>query len=209
VKLRHLNPSGPKGFGLVNKSIVDTKMCPGPECNRPVSNRGLCATHAVQDRMGKRLAPIRQKNKHGSATDFSTGTKRCLTCDRRKPWAEFNSNPNTADKRASYCRECSNLNKMERLYGVTPEAYELMLTAQGGVCHYCRTPPVEGKRLYVDHDHDCCPGRQSCGKCVKWLLCNNCNRAAGYFKEDPETMRRAADANEAWKSSFRREKVNS
>jgi hypothetical protein len=59
-------------------------------------------------------------------------------------------------------------------YGVS---YDDMLTAQDGHCAICPTTPEQnGKALAVDHDHECCPGRRSCGKCVRGLLCDRCNR---------------------------------
>lgn len=41
--------------------------------------------------------------------------------------------------------------------------------------------------LVVDHDHDCCPGAHSCGQCVRGLLCDCCNTAAGMVRNDPRT----------------------
>jgi hypothetical protein len=35
----------------------------------------------------------------------------------------------------------------------------------------------------VDHDHSCCPGRQTCGKCVRGLICRQCNTAFGVLTE--------------------------
>jgi hypothetical protein len=39
--------------------------------------------------------------------------------------------------------------------------------------------------LRVDHDHRCCPGAHSCGKCVKGLLCEGCNIASGWLGDSP------------------------
>ena len=54
---------------------------------------------------------------------------------------------------------------------------------QGGVCAICFGPGVASRRLAVDHDHNT-------GK-VRGLLCADCNRALGGFKEDPTTLGRA------------------
>lgn len=66
-------------------------------------------------------------------------------------------------------------------FNLTPEDYDAMFEAQGGVCAICHKRPDElkkrgTKRLHIDHDHSCCPGVRSCGKCVRGLLCFTCNR---------------------------------
>jgi hypothetical protein len=50
-----------------------------------------------------------------------------------------------------------------------------------------------GKAFAVDHDHSCCPGRKACGKCIRGLLCANCNQGLGKFKDDPKLLRNAID----------------
>jgi hypothetical protein len=47
--------------------------------------------------------------------------------------------------------------------------------------------------LVVDHDHECCPGKTSCGKCVRGLLCHHCNTALGYARNNPTILRALAD----------------
>jgi len=57
---------------------------------------------------------------------------------------------------------------------ITSEQYEAMLSAQHGACAICERPET-GRRLAVDHDKKCCPGKYSCGRCVRALLCRACN----------------------------------
>lgn len=77
-------------------------------------------------------------------------------------------------------------------YSLTVETYDAMLAAQGGVCAICRKPCTLYENLSVDHDHTCCP-KGSCGKCLRGLLCNNCNRFIGLAGDDPEVLIVAAE----------------
>ncbi len=67
----------------------------------------------------------------------------------------------------------------EKRYGVSPEQYDAMYEAQGGVCAICRT---EGGsyRLAVDHDH--------ATDQIRGLLCSNCNAAIGLLQDKPEYL---------------------
>lgn len=77
------------------------------------------------------------------------------------------------------------------MFGITAEQYDEMLARQGGVCANpaCdRTVSDDGRRLSVDHDHACCPGPKSCGKCVRGLLCHTCNATLGMVDDDPTRL---------------------
>ncbi|WP_423817399.1 endonuclease VII domain-containing protein [Saccharomonospora viridis] len=80
-------------------------------------------------------------------------------------------------------------------YHITPEQYWAIYEAQGRACFGCRRAKGTGrKRLSVDHDHSCCPGPVSCGKCVRGLLCGPCNRdVLGHLRDEAEALRRLAD----------------
>lgn len=92
-----------------------------------------------------------------------------------KKWREANPEKAKAACNKSY---------MKRTFGMSPEQYEAMLQTQGGGCAFCDQKPG-GTRF--DHDH-------TCGQCVRWLLCDLCNRALGMFKDDINVLERAATA---------------
>jgi hypothetical protein len=72
-----------------------------------------------------------------------------------------------------------------------PGEYERRMKDQDGRCAICRTLNPHGYELSVDHDRRCCPGHRSCGKCVRGLLCQNCNAAIGMLGDDPDRLARA------------------
>lgn len=43
-----------------------------------------------------------------------------------------------------------------------------------GPCQVCNKKPYQAP-LHVEHDHSCCGGAGSCGKCVRGLVCASCN----------------------------------
>jgi cell division septum initiation protein DivIVA len=75
-------------------------------------------------------------------------------------------------------------------YGLTNERFQELLNKQNNSCRICRKS-FAGKAAHIDHDHVCCPGKKSCGKCVRGLLCGNCNTALGRFKDNIEHLEQA------------------
>ena len=66
-------------------------------------------------------------------------------------------------------------------HNLNPKIYTLM-SFSGCSNSGCIYEISEKNRLVVDHDHACCAssretGRGSCGKCVRGLLCETCNKA--------------------------------
>ena len=88
------------------------------------------------------------------------------------------------------------------LYRLTIEQYEDVYMQQGGCCAICRDkisraydPSVEKTargpkrgQAYIDHNHACCPGRRTCGKCLRGLLCSRCNAGLGSFRDKPDLL---------------------
>jgi hypothetical protein len=71
---------------------------------------------------------------------------------------------------------------------MTLRQFDAMLAGQGGcaICH--RTEPTGNGQWAVDHDHGCCPGEESCGKCVRGILCSMCNHGLGMFEDNLDTL---------------------
>jgi len=91
---------------------------------------------------------------------------------------------------------CSNKHKAVRLCGThdaTKRTYNLtseqLITMLSNPCEVCGSL----ENLTIDHDHECCNKRISCGKCVRGTLCQNCNRSMGQAKDNPTILRLLAD----------------
>lgn len=124
------------------------------------------------------MAKTRQCKDCGSTTrTLPNPGPRCATC-----WRAVKK----ARSAASHAR------RVEDTYSLTSEAYKALYEAQGGFCFVCRRANGSARRLSVDHDHRCCPGPTSCGRCVRALLCRPCNDLLGHVRDDIETLKRAA-----------------
>ncbi len=93
-------------------------------------------------------------------------------------------------------RERQRVIQLQSNYGLSPERYDEMHAQQAGCCAICgKASNPNGvrsaSRLHVDHDHE--TGQ------VRRLLCNNCNRALGYFGDDVATLTSALHYLTLWK----------
>jgi hypothetical protein len=77
--------------------------------------------------------------------------------------------------------------RLKHYFGITLDQYRAMMESQGGVCAVCKRPEdtltARGKvkKMAVDHCHK--TGR------VRGLLCQRCNNAIGYAREDAGIIR--------------------
>jgi hypothetical protein len=109
----------------------------------------------------------------------------CTRCKRELPLTEFYLAPGRTDGYRPHCKECGTDSRLRQMYNITLVEYLQMWMIQGGCCAICRQPDGTPR---VDHDHACCPGDKSCGRCVRGLLCHRCNVALGLLDDDPERL---------------------
>lgn len=126
-------------------------------------------------------------------------------CYRKAPEArtyreQYNERRRNDPELSAHVRLYNRTQQLQRRYGMTVEEYETQLAAQGGVCMICGSAPNPdgvraATRLHIDHDHETGQNRD--------LICLNCNRGLGYFKDDPARLRAAAEYIERHRASVR------
>jgi hypothetical protein len=90
----------------------------------------------------------------------------------------------------------ANRNKYKR-YNITEEIFNELVAIQGNKCIICYKPFLCTSRYntpHIDHDHKCCNTNcKCCGKCIRGLLCYDCNTFLGKIKDNPEVTDRASN----------------
>lgn len=143
---------------------------------------------------------------------------RCRTCGITKPIEQFSVAKQNKSGYNTVCKSCSaeymrnywikNPQKYKQhkgyvavndqmykniyfSYGLSKEQFDQLYNKYNGLCWSCKESPIN----HIDHDHACCPTskgrRKKCGKCIRGLLCGNCNTGLGLFKDDPKKLQAA------------------
>jgi hypothetical protein len=112
-------------------------------------------------------------------SSFYTDSSKCKPCHKKASQEWYKKNPDKlAQQRTPERNRKYNLKKQHNL---TPEEWQKQFELQRGCCAACGKHQSKFKRrLAVDHNHITGENRQ--------LLCNNCNCALGYVKEDIEVL---------------------
>lgn len=121
----------------------------------------------------------------------------CPRCKTHKLIEEFRKHKKRKSGVEAYCKECANA--YQRAWRDSPEYKEkarqrqrngfsqkdadTLLHKQGGVCPICGTDNPGKNGWHMDHCH-------VSGK-VRGMLCSNCNRGLGHFKDSNDILYRA------------------
>ncbi|AEJ94163.1 endonuclease VII [Mycobacterium phage Thibault] len=169
-------------------------VCPMDGCDNPSWHHGPCKAHRARFvEEGKRwctnpdcdepLQPV-----SGFSRYKDRYQPRCKRCQQAAQSAKWHEDPESSRERYRGFK-----------YGVGPEALNALMEEQDYRCAACSEPlSWDGdpgtRRACVDHDHACCPGTLSCGKCLRSILCNGCNVLLGRIEGNPFIKRREVEA---------------
>lgn len=185
-------------------------------CGREVrsSKSPYCAPHYRQNLAGKPFAALKIRRPKGStSTRNSNGEKQCGKCSGWFDESRFRGGQKTSDGLHGFCLDCERAGARASYYragGYKPEMgifrkfklreseYQRILQDQDGCCAACGESVEE--RLHVDHDHSCCNGSTTCGKCTRGLLCRKCNLALGLLDDNLERISALFDYLKGWKN---------
>lgn len=87
-----------------------------------------------------------------------------------------NKRPGYREKNAEKIKQQVWKNKLKSRYGLSPTEFYLLVGSQEEKCAICG----EKVKLHIDHNH-------KTGE-VRGLLCGNCNRGLGLFKDDTRRL---------------------
>lgn len=173
-KNRKMSASSDSTRCYADDRIVDEK-CEVDECNEAVKARGLCNNHSTAFYT------------HGTPTP----ALKCRNCRK-----EYIYKGKKLGYSVAFCPKCyviyqqfiktspgtstQNHIKFSR-HGLNVFSYQQLWESQEGKCAICNHIP---KILEIDHDRKCCnlSRNMSCGKCIRGLLCHNCNCMLGHYE---------------------------
>ncbi len=156
----------------LNKSLDEFFKC--KSCiNRVMASCKSCQTLKYENR--------EYKGKRGTfnlkAIEYENGTKMCSRCEKVKSITKFNF---TRKKKVSHCKECERERKLEEKYGININKYLQLLKNQNNKCKIC---PNTLNDLHIDHCHTT--------NTIRGLLCPECNKALGLFKDNINSLKSA------------------
>lgn len=155
---------------LQKKARKYDPICSFEGCGLVQFTKGYCQGHAQQFDKGWELAELKAVN------FWVDGKKVCPDCGIKKDEADYPRSTKDSSGFSAYCRGCARWRQIESKYKLTKDEWLAIFEYQGSCCAVCgEEDPGSVKGWHTDHDHACCPGKTSCGKCVRGIACHGCN----------------------------------
>lgn len=164
----------------MNKCLVEN-------CTKRIVVKGMCKQH-YDDTYYKDKENKERKNRTSIeyARKHKEERKEYNTKYRKEYKKELKEKRNTPE-----AKERARNATLKHTYNIDNIKYNEMLKAQGEKCYSCDRHQSEFEEVFqVDHNHSCCPGSKSCGKCIRGLLCGSCNLILGLCKDNSEVLKK-------------------
>lgn len=191
------------------KRVRNSGDCIVLGCTRRARTRLMCEAHYARSVKGTELArPIKVKAYKGARcridgcervakSDFMCAAhadrvRRGIPLTERpfkRPYNGERCERPDCTMKASSLSLCRYHYSVVRKYG----RFALDLVDQYSMrgCPICLRKASEAGAPQVDHDHSCCPGQKTCGKCVRGAICSRCNSGLGMFQDGIGAFERA------------------
>lgn len=114
--------------------------------------------------------PLTLEHFHADRTSPSGFQTYCKKCQYAQG-AKYKAGPK--------CKQVMRRSHLKRKYGISLGEYQAMADKQNQLCAICG----EKKDLHIDHDH--------VSGLIRGLLCGDCNRALGLFRDSTPVLRNA------------------
>jgi hypothetical protein len=171
------------------------RYCGGNQC---ISRTRLCQACGTQFDIGINGAGTKYCSAECKRIGYAPSKRsapfpNCTWCGKPATHARAHARHNAWPYICAACIEpIKHLQDRLKMHHVSADRARQLLTDPG--CEICgidivakRYEPGTGRMrsmLVVDHDHDCCPGPFSCGRCIRGLICTLCNTALGMVRSD-------------------------
>lgn len=151
-----------------------TCITPGCDASVHVKKRGLCKRHYDRARAAGEFDHERGPHRI-TVEDRESMLGVCTYCG---PGIRI-----VIRKSRSVCWESERRSSRKSRHGLSPDDALALVDAVDWYCEICGDD-LEKQPYCIDHDHGCCPGSQSCGQCVRGILCRRCNVGIGMLRDD-------------------------
>ena len=115
---------------------------------------------------------------------------------RKKSLQEWrNKNPELIRELQKNFHRRNRVKEKLKRYGISIDIFNSLLSKQNNKCKICPRVLDSHDKIHtphIDHDHSCCKGPRSCGKCIRGIICHSCNQVLGHCYDDVNILKSAS-----------------
>lgn len=103
-----------------------------------------------------------------------------------KKWKQGEKGQKWYKDNKSRIKQDQRVRQLANHYNLTLDDYTQLLKKFNNACAlpHCKSTTD----LVIDHDHSCCPTARTCGKCIRGVLCRQCNVAIGKLGDTLQSL---------------------